>query len=215
MLTRAGMTLLEVLIASFLGVLVIIGLTSLDITRSRMQEDIRRRSGLLTPEHGRVALAAIHLTKHLERADLLDLSNAALPRFRTPAGCTGGVPPAPACFDNPASYTWDMYRITAGDLQFASRVGGVCTAWSTLASQVTGLAVQFQDAAPKPAGVEPAASAPADNNMALFRIDWSEPVTGRTHDFTGEVAIRAGAYANVDTGMASSAAVSPPPAACP
>lgn len=218
MSARSGFTMTELLIASAIGVMVVIGIVSLDTSRFRMQEDMRRRSGLLTPEHGRTALAAIHLTKHLERADLLDLSNPALPRFRAPTGCMGGAPPPPACFDNPASYTWDMYRITAGDLEFASSVGGVCTAWTTLvgSGQATAFTVQFQDASPiTPPGGEPAVSNPADNNMVVFTIQWTDPVSGRTHDFTAQTAIRAGPYSDVNTGMANSAAVSPPPAACP
>lgn len=209
--SRAGMTMMEVLIASAISVLVVVGITSLDITRSRLQEDTRRQSGLLTPEHGRVALAVIHLVKHLERADVVAITGALgdnVLQIREPAvgGC---VVVDAACIDNPANYRWSEYSLTAGTLQFYDNTGAGCGAVTPLAGQVTGLTIQFQDASGPPPGGEPAVSDPADNNMVAFSIGWSDPATGRSHDFTGQVAIRASPYSDVTSGMSTSAPGTP------
>lgn len=211
---RSGFTMMETLIASAIGVMVVIGILSLDTIRTRMQEDMRRRSGLLTPEHGRAALAAIHLTKHLERGDVVAITGAPgnnVLRIREPAmgGC---VVIDAACIDDPANYRWSQYSLAAGALQFFDNTGAGCGAASTLAAQVAGFTVQFQDASPiTPPGGEPAVSNPADNNMVAYTIQWTDPVSGRTHEFTAQAAIRAGSYSDVTSGMSTSAPGAPGP----
>ncbi len=211
---RSGFTMTEVLIASAIGLMVIFGILSLDIARSRMQADVRTRSGLLTPEHGRAALAAIHLTKHLERGDVVDITGAppnSVLRIREPA-MSGCVAVDAACIDNPANYRWSQYSLTAGALQFFDDTGAGCGAASTLAAQVSGFTVQFQDASPiTPPGGEPAVSNPADNNMVAYTIQWTDPVSTRTHEFTAQAAIRAGPYSDVTSGMSTSAPGAPGP----
>jgi len=204
-----GMTLTEVLVATALAMVVLFGILTADVARFRMGEDIRQRSSVTSAERGRAAFAIIHLTKHLERADRLDLgaTTPGLYQFRWPAGCTQAT--LPGCLDVAANYDWDQYRLTGSQLEFNTNRGtGGCGAWTALSRQIAGFTVQYSDEAPAPPGGDPVNQ---DNNMVRFTIQWNDTAS-LSQDFTAQVAIRGGAYTNVDTGLSP---VSPPSAACP
>ena len=221
-----GVTLTEMLIAAALATIVVLSLTEFDVARFRMGEEIRRHSGTLTPEHGRAAFTVIHLAKRLERADRLDLQpdgpnqvlNIRTPNFTTP-GCAGVLIPPASCLDLAANYRWEQYNLSpTGELRVYTPPG--CASWVVLASQITSLNFFYRDETPTPpapAPTPPGGEPPVqDNNIMEFRIGWSDGA-GISHDFVGQMTIRAGAYTNVMTGLQppGGADISPPPATCP
>lgn len=218
MLRQDGMTLTEVLVATVLAMVVLFGIVMTDVARFRMGEDIRRRSSIMSPERGNAALAVIHLAKHLERADRLDLGAtvAGLYQFRSPAGCTQAT--LPGCLDAAANYDWDQYRLNGTRLEFnTDRGAGGCAGWTPISRQIAGFTVQHKNESTMgPPGPEPLPGN-EDNNMAEFTIQWSDPSTGQSQTFRGEVASRASAYTNAPNALAPTGpTVSPPPAgACP
>ncbi len=221
LLRQDGMTLTEVLVATTLAMVVLFGIVATDVARFRMGEDIRKRSSVISPERGNAALAVIHLAKHLERADRLDLGAtvAGLYQFRSPSpiGCTQAT--LPGCLDAAANYDWDQYRLNGTQLEFnTDRGASGCVGWTTISRQIVGFTVQYKDESTVgPPGPEPLPGN-EDNNMAEFTIQWSDPSTGLSQTFRGEVASRASAYTNAPNALAptSPLTVSPPPAAaCP
>ena len=142
-----GVTLMEILVASVLATVVVLGIGSFEGTRVRIGEDLRQRSAVEAPDRVKAALAVLHLMKRLENADRVVLRDTggtgAIPPatptttdvlVRTPimlsdgalpAGtCTGTTPPDPRCFDIAANYRWDEYRLNAGaqELKFYTNV---------------------------------------------------------------------------------------------
>lgn len=209
-----GMTLTEVLVASAMAVIVAVGLIATDISRARMEQDIRNRSSMTSPERGNAARAVLQISKRAETADLIDLDLATygVYQFRTPTGCTAAT--LPACLDVAANYNWTQYRLNGTQLEFNTRDGATgCGAWRVLARQISSFTMQYKDESPPPAGgSEPPNQ---DNNMVEFTIGWNNAAAGLSQDFTSQVAIRAGAYTDVDSGLAPTSALSPPSAACP
>ncbi len=215
--SQDGMTLTEILIASTVAMVVLFGIVTTDVARFRVGEDLRRRSGVMSLERGNAALAVIHLTKHLERADRIDLGNAVpgLYQLRTPAGCAGGAPPPASCFDDPTKYVWDQYRWNnvLNQIEFNTMGStGTCGAWTVISRQIAVFTMQYKDEGFPPPGTLPLDK---DNNMALCIIQWNDPASGLSQTFQNQVAIRARAYANVDTRGAPPGISEPPVAACP
>lgn len=128
--TERGLTLTEVLIASTLALVVVIGIGSVDVARVRIDQAIREEVGLSTPERLRAALAALQVAKQLEGADRAVLATLGgvnyyyqfrIPELDTdcptvtascPVVCTGctGPTPSPCCFDIATNYRWVQYR---------------------------------------------------------------------------------------------------------
>lgn len=225
-MTRTGMTLTEVIIASALAGIVVLGIARMDAARVGMEEDLRRQTGILTPEHGRIALATIHLAKHLERADRLDLDTGTgryklrIPRMTT-ASCTDGSI-EPSCFDDAANYLWEQYVYTGSQLDFYSPADGCLAAnrAQLVGGELTNFALTFADQAPMPPGGEPGFVGPAgsDNNLVNFALTWADS-TGSSRSFAGNIAVRGAPYTDYDRGLqAPGVDVSPPPpsvAPCP
>jgi len=218
--SQDGMTLTEVLIATTLAMVVLFGILTADVARFRMGEDIRKHSSVMSPERGNAALAVIHLAKHLERADRLDLGNTVpgLYQIRWPAGCiVGGVLQPVTCFNKQESYEWDQYQLTGNQLKFntvtTDPLGNrTCGAWTVLSRQIAAFTLQYINGGFPPPGTPPL---DVDNNMAQFALQWSDPTSGLNQTFQSQVAIRARAYTNVDTRGAPPGVNEPPMAACP
>ena len=82
-MNRHGVTLLELLLASTIGFVILLALGHVDVTRIRMSQDISQRSQIL----GEASLALVSITRDLELADqVLIFSDAAC---TTPAVSNG------------------------------------------------------------------------------------------------------------------------------
>lgn len=242
---RHGMTLTEVLVASTLALLVVIGIGRVDMTRFYIGEEIRQRSAAAGVGQQEAALAALHLSKFLERADRVNLINTGQPgvhpfsgpldeaniQLRIPQCPT--APPDAACFADAANYRWSQYARIGNELRFYEDTVSTCSNMRVLAHQLSSFTIAYLDTAPAPPGGEPLPGPPtpnpADNNMLGFTVAWDDGATPTplTHAFRGAVAIRAGAYSDVnadcagptgpcDSGTAlSPGGVSGPPLLCP
>ena len=210
-----GLTMTEIVVASALAMVVLIGIVSVDVARVRISEDVYNRSSTRQPNRAGAALAVIHIQKHLEGADRISINGGAgIFQFRVPemttAGCAGAAPPAPSCFDDVNNYRWYQYRRTAGNqLFFYESPPGCGGGGKWLASEITALVFAYQDEAPAPPGGDPALQ---DNNMLSYRVTWNNGTDSQT--FNGQVAVRAGAYTNLMSGLhqPGSPMVAPPPA---
>lgn len=216
--------MIEILTASVVAAIVLIGLGTMEAGRTKMEQEVLQRSGL-TSEEGQVALATVRMTELLTSADRFSINNGIGSfQFRIPdmqtGPCAGGVP-APSCFDDPANYRWDQYRLTAGELRLYTNTGGGCGNKRVVARNVTLLAFTYRDQAPAPPGGDPAVQ---DNNLLEYGLTWDNGLAGtqnRTRQFAGRIVSRAIPYSDVGTTASDSgfglspAAVSTPPGACP
>ena len=238
---EGGLTLLEVMVASVIALFVLFGIGSMDVGRVRMENELRLRSST-SSEQGKVPLAALSLTKALERADrirIIDTGITASTPFTTAnladiqirtfdpttacgTGCTGaGVIPDPCCFDIPANYRWDEYKRDAGANEiWLYRDAAAGCVKRVLAGEATEMTAEFRDQAAAPPGGDPAigGQAGADNNTIEFRIRWSNGTDSQ--DFKGQVTSRAIPYTNVGTSLGNSgwgqaSSDIGPPASCP
>ena len=234
MLMRAaweqGLTLMELMVASTIAMVVAFGVWTMDVGRFRMNEELRERSGVATYQGQAALTAAMKLAKSLESADRINVvsTNPGDVKIRLFApvadcgiGCIGGGNPDPCCFDNPANYRWEQYRLTGNDLQWY-RDMGTC-ALRIIAREITGLTVVFQDAAlAAPPGGEPMGG--ADNNLLQYTVTWDNGLPGprnRTQTFTGQVTSRAIPYSDVNAAAGDSGwgldagGLNNPPGSCP
>src|SRR3989338_6369036 len=85
-----GVTLTEVLVASALAFLVMVGIGRLDVSHFLIADSIRQRSAQAGLGEQEAALAAIHLSRHLKTADRISLLNSGLPGVQPlPNGADG------------------------------------------------------------------------------------------------------------------------------
>lgn len=234
-----GVTLTEVLIASALTVIVVMGINSLDITRFRIEQDLRQRTGAGSISQREAALAVLHLSKALEQADRANILNTGIPGQAPFAGPPGRgnlqvriptcptAPADPTCFDAAANFRWDQYRFDPATqtLRFYSNTASGCTSVKTLASQIESLTIRYMDRAPAPPGGDPFGVDPSDNNMVQVTLRWNDgaAISPRTHEFQSEVAVRGMAYSDVNAEAAGAGdsgsglaplGVSSPPGGC-
>ena len=128
-----GVTLAEVMIAATLGLLVMFGVTAINLGRINMQIDLRGR-GQQVGDEIQPATALLQLINHLERADRINListgqpgvqpfsgpadvqlrlfesGNNASPSCPAPSCTTPGAAPAACCFLIGANFRWVEYR---------------------------------------------------------------------------------------------------------
>ncbi len=209
-----GMTLIEVMVSLTLAMIVLLAVTSIDVTRVRIHEELRDRSGIATPEHGEASLAALSIEKDIEQADRINIIADGI-QVRIPdmtiAGCTGTVPDA-SCFDAAANYRWDQYRLDADQLLYYRGTQVACPTPTVLAEQIADLSFQYVNEAPAPPGGDPANQ---DNNLLAYTVKWDN-ADGLSHEFQGVVSLRASAYTDVSTGLQApnGTDISPPPTVC-
>ena len=203
MRSERGVTLLEIMIASAIAAVIAIGLSTIEGSRARITEQIRRQAELANPERKNAALAAVHIAKALETTDrfVLDSSSGDY-LIRMPVCPT--TPPDPACFDSAANYQWLQYRrhppSRALRLYRFARPPAGCPAFQVLAGEIQGLTLQ---------------NIPAGSNVVHYEVRWAQPP--RDQVFQGDVVTRFRPEAGVPLGLQNPALpeVSPPPAACP
>ncbi len=164
---QRGLTLIEVLVASGLAFAVAIGISTMEGSRTQMQEELIKRNRDL----GDAALATVQISERIAQADWVDLNNGGgVFKFRIPDTDPDGCATA-ACLDNPASYRWDRYRLVGGTLWLD--VG--CGAGRPIARNITGLTLT-----------------PTAGNEVGYLLRWG--VAGpppRAYEFRGLVASRA------------------------
>jgi len=199
-----GVTLLELMIASAIAAVIAFGLGTMEGSRARMTEEIRRQAGLLEPDHKNAALAATHLAKSLETADRFErIAEGANWRLnvRLPDCQTAD----PTCFDNALKYQWVQYRLdtASGELRMYrfARTASLarplpCPAGQVLAREVTALAFPT-----------------VGSNLVQYQVTWTSGT--RSHTFQGQVITRFKpdqVVAGTDTGLQGPGAdISPPP----
>jgi len=196
-----GVTLLEMMIASAIAAVIMLGLTMIEGTRVRVTEDLRLRV-LTEPERKNAALAAVHLAKDLETSDrfevLPDGTNSRL-NVRTP-DCP--PPVTAACLDDPLNYQWVQYRLDATSRElrmyrFARTASPVrplpCPARQVLARDITAL------------------TSTLTNNEATYSLRWENGTRNQT--FQGRVITRFKPETGVPLGLQnpSGTDISPPP----
>jgi hypothetical protein len=220
---QSGLTLTELLLAASVAVVVALGIGTLEGNRTRMAEEILSRTGVRS-EEGQAALATVRLAESIATADRFSFDGGNR-LFRIPRNCIGGAPPAPGCFDDPASYEWDQYQLTGGELRWYRNIGAGCGDLQVMARNITVFTLAYQEppGSVAPPGGDPAT--PGDNNLLQYAVTWDNQLAAprnRTHTFSGWVMGRAIPYSDVNTTATQSgsglapAVVSPPPAVvCP
>ena len=210
-----GFSLIETIIASILAVIVIISIGQFEGGRIRLGEEVLQRSGLVSG-HGMAGLATQQMAKGIARADRFVVTGTGV-QLRYPAGCMGVAVPAPSCFDNPANYQWDQYRMDgANQLVLYANTGAGCGSSTVLARDVTVLTFTYKNQAGTPPGGEPMGG--VDNNTLEYVVTWDDGT--RSHDFRGQVISRAIPYSDVNAGGTNSgsglapAGVAGPPGVC-
>ena len=204
-ITSNGFTLTELLVAMTLAALVAIGIGTVEGSRAKIEQEILQRSGLLSGQAD-VALAAARIAERLTAADRFNIDNGAgLYQFRVPVGCAGAAIPPPSCFDDPANYQWDQYKLNAGGaLTLYTKTEAGCATSRVLAKNVAALTLTYFDQASPPPGGDPPVQ---DNNILQYSLTWDNGMLGankRTRQFTGGVAGRAIPYSKVNSGATDS-----------
>lgn len=211
-----GLTLIEVLMASIVGGVLLFGMVAIDSPRTRMYEMLRQE---MSSQHGDAALAMGHIGRNAERADRINIINATNFQVRIPQSPTG--------LDSPGTYRWFQYKYNAAEraLDYFENIPP-CTVRTRIATQLSAVDFNFRDAAAAPPGGEPFGDA-RDNNQFLYSLTWSNGLPAPntlTHTFEGQTALRSGTYSDVSAtavgpaadsgGGLAPAGVSSPPAGC-
>lgn len=192
--SQRGVTLTELLVAAAASLIVILAVTTTDTGRVRIDQDIRRHSGVIRFNHGLAALAAWRIAKGIENADRAVLVSpdasgvSAILQVRIPP--TGATPP----LETAAAYVWDEYRLTNDQLLAYRNIKAGCAAAEVLASEISAVQFSFRDEQPSPPGGEPFPDG-ADNNMVRVRMRWA--AGSESHAFEEQIAIRSTPYSNV------------------
>ncbi len=212
-----GFTLIELIIASGIAVVVILTVGQIDVTRTRLVEQVIRPQTTFMTD---TALAGQHLIKYLMQADRVNLISAGNIQLRIPVNRNA--------LDANAGYRWAQYRLidTNGDglpdeIHFYDDTVAGCGvdakfggAGSGNFVYTSGLVITYKDETITPPGGEPPQQ---DNNVLEVSVSrtWTDLTTSQstTVNSTGEVTIRAGAYTDLATGLAP-AGISDPPAVC-
>lgn len=206
------MTLTELLIASTIAMVVVFGITTTDVMRVRVQEDLRRRVGAVVgPSQTQAAIVPIALSHQLEAADRVVLVN---PTGTPPSASTLQIRiPQATNFDRDTNYRWDqyLYDSTRKELRYYANTdtntGGGCGNVPPVVGQLSSVSFYYVDAESlAPAGGDPDRSvfpsSPADTNILGYAITWSDG--SRSQTFSGLMALRAAPYSDVKAGTGSS-----------
>lgn len=196
---RAGVTLMELLVASGIALVVLLAIGQVDVTRVHLTQGL----GPGAVPQSEAAFAIAHMTRALEQADRLQLVSPSLLQLR--------IPQNPNNLDAAAGYRWAQYSFGGGQIHYYDPACTLSTAFRDLSA----LAISYRNEAIAPPGGEPpVAPAGADNNILLLTVSWVDPRSGATEQYASQVTIRAGAYTGIMTGLAP-AGISNPPATCP
>lgn len=197
MTAERGVTLTEVLVATALAVIVVVGVFITDATRGRIEQDIRSTVG---PRIAQVkpALALQHIAERIAQADRIVILNSGIPggqgkmRIRR---VTCPEPVQPTCFSGPPpnpNFRWDEYRLNGSNLEYFTNITDAgCGTPEVLAGNIASVTFQFVDGQasfPNPPCEPFGAGVPQDNNVVRYTLTWSEgPLQ---HQFVGETTSR-------------------------
>ena len=199
MKSERGVTLLELLLASSIGMVVILAMAHVDVTRIF----VGRQAGDLSEIQAEPAFALTHLIRSIIQADRVDLISASNIQIR--------IPPRPETgLDDPNNYRWVQYRLNGTEIQYFTT--NPCAVASRFRN-VSSLQIQYRDESPAPPGGEPLAG--LDNNVLAITVTSTvvSPQIGQAVSVTGEATMRAGAYTNLPSGLLPPG-VGDPPASC-
>ena len=158
-----GITLFELLVASVLGVVVVLAMGQVDVSRIYHSQEVR---GTATAQ-GEAGFAVTHMTKQVALADRVNLISAGDLQLRVPIGTS---------FDVASNYVWKEYKYNsgAGELRFYDPAGG-CT-----------LAATFRD-------LSAVTVTQAANNALQLAVASTNPYTNITMTYNGQAILRASA----------------------
>lgn len=189
-----GLTLTEILMASIVGGVLLLGMVAIDSPRTRMYEVLRQE---MSAEHSDAALATMHISRNIERADRIYRFNNTSFMLR--------IPQSPPNLDVNAGYRWIQYKYNAAEraLDYYENIPP-CTARTRIATQLSAVNFDFIDAAlPAPPGGEPFGVADQrDNNQFFYSLTWENGLPAPktlNHVFQGQAALRSGSYSNVNS----------------
>ena len=188
---RRGISLLEVLSAAVLSLILFLGLTQLDVSRSRLTQQPR---SAIRSEAG---FALAQMARSLEQADrinLLDAGNIQI-RLPQPQNCAT-TPPEPSCFDAAGSFRWVQYRFDPATHTIQVFEEGNCQAGTVLARDIDAVTI----------------ARTATLNTVQAAITSRDPATDVEFTYEKDVTIRAGT-AKLEAGLDVSG-ISAPPGAC-
>ena len=200
---RAGITMLELMIASVIGIVIMLALGNIDATRVYLTNQIRSSSTSLSDASFAVSLAI----RDIQQADRVVVLNPTSLQVRIP------LPAAATDLDNPANYKWVEYQyddvareIILYDPATSCTVRqrfGRCTANDAVC--FSGLNIRYGNESPAPPGGDPngpSLNPPDDNNTLQFTISWTDSKTNVTQSLTNQATMRASAYTNLpDPGL--------------
>ena len=191
-MNRQGFTLMELAVASTLALIVILAIGQVDTARLYLSNQTRAEMQSEAP------FAIAHMTQQLSQADWINRVDGSHLQFR--------VPLDPLNLDAAAGYRWAQYNLGSNEILFYDDVRNAadCNTVDARFFGINTVNVSYQDASPTPPGGEPPQQ---DNNMLKITL------TSGGYTYTGQVAIRAGAYTNVMSGLAPAGVSNP--SACP
>ncbi|MBI4342302.1 MAG: prepilin-type N-terminal cleavage/methylation domain-containing protein [Candidatus Omnitrophica bacterium] len=213
---EGGLTLIEIIVATTIGMVVMAGIVMVDAGRSRMQVQLLDASKQ-TSEEQQVGVAMILLGKDLERADRVNILNTGVPGnapyvsppgfgnvlIRIPLGCMGAAPP-PSCFNTAANYQWVQYRRVGNELRLYTCGGPMRVIARELGDTPTnkGFEIRYKNTEADP---PPWGGPVVDTNVFEYTITWDNGLSGslaREHTFTGTSTMRNFGYMNINAGIA-------------
>ena len=227
---------MELLLASSIGVIVLLTLSRLDVVRVGVTQNIATRMA----RSSEASFALVAMLRSLERADRVNIvninpGNIQIRFFQSGTNdpstcpnpsCTGTIP-LPCCYDIPANYRWVQYRLVTApppisEIRYYDNTVPGCTAGGTSKFlDITGLTVQYFDETaglPPPPGGEPPVQ---DNNIVRVTVQWLDPQSNATLSTDGEVTLRGVTYTNMSatpqdsgTGLSSPGVSNPPIPPC-
>lgn len=199
MRTERGVTLMELLLASSIGVVVLLALAHVDVTRILVGQQAKDVSEI----QAEPAFALTHLARSIVRADRVNLISSSNIQIRIPPTTGTGL-------DDPANYRWVQYRLNGTEIQYFTNNPTPCTVASRF-RDISSLNIQYRDeSAVPPPGGEPLGG--PDNNVLEITVKSTaaDLQTGEKVSLTGEATMRSGAYTNLMTGLLPPGAGNPP-----
>ena len=191
---------MEMLIASGIGIVIILALAQVDVTRVRISQKAQGIAEIqLEP-----GLAVTHITRSILKADRVNLLDPANIQLRLPPVTGTGL-------DNPANYTWIQYRLVGTELRYYNNAS-TCSVGSRF-SDIGNLTLSYQDEAGAPPGGTDPLGGPDNNMLEVVITSTTDPRSGQAVTFRGQATMRASGYTDLMTGLLP-AGVGEPTASC-
>ncbi|MBI4323622.1 MAG: hypothetical protein HY596_05045 [Candidatus Omnitrophica bacterium] len=201
MRTERGVTLMELLLASSIGVVVLLAMAHVDVTRIL----VGRQAKDLSEIQAEPAFALTHLARSIVRADRVNLISSSNIQIRIPP--TTGTQ---ADLNDPTKYAWVQYRHSGTEMEIQYSTTNPCSVAARFRN-ISSLNIQYRDESTvPPPGGEPLGG--PDNNVLEMTVKSTaaDLQTGEKVSLTGEATMRSGAYTNLMTGLLPPGADNPP-----